>query len=84
MKKPFNHTDLSTVMCAHEKCAMVHGREGTVRRLIKKNVIARMGGNIRSVHCYPCAQYIKTGRTLRQQKVARGKMVEDNTKAVGA
>ena len=83
MKKPFRHTELSNVECIHDKCAMVHGRQGVVKQKIKKNVIARAVEGSRPT-CHACRRYIRTGMTLRQQKIARGKIVEDNTKTMHA
>ncbi len=86
MRKPFNHTELSGTMCEHDNCAMVNGREGNVRRRIKKNVISRVPlDSTKRVLCYPCSQYMKTGMTLREQRIARGGRVEeDNTSTMQA
>ncbi len=83
MKKPFKHTDLSEVRCSYNKCAMVNGREGVTGKRLKKNVVARMVEGARPL-CYPCSIYIKTGRTLRHQKEARGKRVADDTQTMNA
>lgn len=84
MKKPFSHTDLSDVRCSHNKCAMVNGHEGVSGRRIKKNVLARQQKAGTRLLCYPCSVYLKTGKTLRQQKESRGKKVVDNTQTMHA
>jgi hypothetical protein len=71
MRKPFKHTELSDVRCAHEKCAMVNGKEGVIRRLIKKNVVERFGGTKTKLYCYPCSVFLKNGMTSKEHKVSR-------------
>jgi len=68
MRKPFSFDKRSqTVMCANPKCAQVRGVEGESRAPIKENVVARQPSN-KSLMCYDCNVFFKTGRTRTQRK----------------
>ena len=76
MKKGYKHTELSNVECANDKCAMVNGREGVARNLIKQRLVDKATTD-RPLYCYTCSVWKKTGMTRSEQRRARGLRVKD-------
>jgi hypothetical protein len=67
--KPHKQYVMSNVECAHAQCGWVNGRDkgSPVKRLIKQNVVDRMGTE-RPLECYPCQVFHKTGKRVRNKE----------------